>query len=218
MPERRASSASAGSDAADAADFAVGYAFQVDSRATDQMARLLASARAGDAPAAAELTPLVYRELHEIAARYLGRERAGHTLQPTALVNEAFLRLLGDKQLDPRDHGHFVGLAARAMRRILVEHARAHRALKRGEGARVELETSWAIVDAPTLDLVALDEALSKLAALDDRQARVVELRFFAGLSMAEISELLSMGKRAIELDWSLARAFLRRELVDGGT
>jgi len=179
--------------------------------------RLLVGFRAGEAGTAERLMPLVYAELRALAAGYLRRERSGHTLQPTALVHEAFLRLVDATALDAKDQTHFVALAANTMRRILVEHARARAAEKRGgRGERTHLETACALSDGPDLDLLALDEALEKLASLDPRQARVVELRFFGGLTVEEVAELTGAARRTIELDWTLARAFLRRELEHG--
>lgn len=180
-----------------------------------QATQFLARARSGEPGAAEQLTPLVYRELRDLAAAFLRQERAGHTLQPTALVHEAYLRLVDATGLGAIDQSHFVAIAARSMRRVLVEHARAKDAEKRGGGARpVQLETHCAIVDGPDIDLLALDEALTRLEALDPRHARVVELRYFGGLSMEEVAALLAVSKRTVELDWTLARAFLRRELA----
>jgi len=176
--------------------------------------RLLAQASCGDGAAAARLMPLVYQELRELAERYLSREPRGHTLQPTALVHEAFLRLMDATHLAPNGQTHFLAIAANVMRRVLVEHARARHAAKRGGGQmRVTLDSAMAVLPEPDLDLLALDEALEKLATLDARQARVVELRFFGGLTMDEVAEQLGMSKRTVEDDWALARAWLRREL-----
>ena len=161
-----------------------------------------------------ELVARAYDELRAVAAGLMTRERTGHTLQPTALVNEAFLRLVDADDLTPNDRGHFVGIAARVLRRVLVEHARARGTDKRGGGAhRVTLDSRVLGTDAAEVDTLALDEALDKLGALDGRPARVVELRFFGGLTIAETADALGVSKRTAELDWSLARAFLRREL-----
>jgi RNA polymerase sigma factor (TIGR02999 family) len=175
----------------------------------------LARARAGDASASADLMPLAYDDLRRLADGYLRNERAGHTLQPTALVHEAWLRLFEGSDLQDLDRAHFLGIAAVAMRRILVEHARARHAAKRGsDAARVTLSSAVLFQVGPDVDVLALDEALARLAALDARQARVVELRFFGGLSMDEVAELVGVSKRAVESDWTLARAWLHRELT----
>lgn len=183
---------------------------------------------AGGVPRAGEdrsgLSPAVYDELRRIAAAYLRGERAGHTLQATALVNEAFVRLGDDGRW--RDRAHFIATAARAMRRILVDHARARHALKRGGdagrvtivgdgmGAKADGSGGGAAGGETTsIDLLALDEALGRLETLHERQARIVELRFFGGFSVAETAELLGVSDRTVELDWSVARAWLRREL-----
>lgn len=169
-----------------------------------------------DDDAAARLFPMVYDELRRLAASALKGERADHTLQPTALVHEAFLRLadLPDRQW--QDRAHFVAVAARAMRRILVDHARARNAVKRGSG---EIRVSLEDVDVPAgegadVDLVTLDEALSTLAALDERQARIVELRFFGGLTVDETAVLIDLSTRTVKREWQMARAWLRRELA----
>lgn len=178
---------------------------------------LLTQASRGQASAAADLMPLVYQELRQLAERYLGREPHGHTLQPTALVHEAFLRLMDAPRLEPNGQTHFFAIAANVMRRVLVEHARARRAAKRGGGhLQLTLDSELAILPAPDMDLLALHEALERLAELDPRQARVVELRFFGGLSMEDVAAELGMSKRTVEDDWALARAWLRRELRSG--
>jgi RNA polymerase sigma factor (TIGR02999 family) len=176
--------------------------------------RALLAARQGDPSAVARLLPLVYEDLRAIARRYLDHERSGHTLQPTALVHEAFLRLFGAEGVQPSDRTHFLSVAAVAMRRILVEHARARAADKRGGNERrVTLDSRAAIAGESEVDVLALDEALQRLAALDERQARVVELRFFGGLSMDEVAALLGVSKRSAEADWTLARTWLHHEL-----
>ena len=178
---------------------------------------------AGDRAAEAELLGLVYAELRALAASALRGERAGHTLQPTALVHEAWLRLVGAGPTDWTCRAHFFGAAARAMRQVLVDHARARGAAKRGGGrGRVEadeaslLDLSVAAWEERALDLLALDEALQRLAAADPRAARVVELRFFAGLEMAEVARVLSVSLPTVERDWRLARLWLRAE-IEGG-
>jgi RNA polymerase sigma-70 factor (ECF subfamily) len=155
----------------------------------------------------------VYAELRRVAAAYLRRERPGQTLQPTALVNEAYVRLAGQH---PRfqNRAHFCAIAANAMRQILVERARARHAQKRGGGAaRVTLEDNMAVSPEAAIDLTALDEALTRLAALDPRQARIVELRFFGGLSVEEAAESLGVSSATLKRQWAIARAWLAREL-----
>ncbi len=164
----------------------------------------------GDRRALDDMLPLVYDELHRLAARYLGRERPDHTLQPTALVHEAYLRLVRQREVDWRNRAQFLGLAAGIMRRILVNHARDRAAAKRsGDRERVSLS----LVEAPSggrdLDLLALEAALDRLAELDPRKARVVELRFFGGLTMEEIAAVLEISRATVERDWSFARAWL---------
>jgi RNA polymerase sigma-70 factor, ECF subfamily len=174
--------------------------------------------RAGDDSAvAARLLPLVYDELRNLAGGYLDKENAGHTLQPTALVHEAFLRLVGMDQVDWQDRNHFFALGARAMRRILIDHARGRRRAKRGgDGQRVELHSDiWPVPEQGT-DILALHEALEQLAQLDERQAKVVELRFFGGLTMDEVATTLNVSKRTAEGDWKTARAWLMVQLKEG--
>ena len=179
--------------------------------------------RSGDASALDDLLPRVYDELRALADAYMRRERAGHTLQPTALVHEAFLRLLRLPPGSVQNRVHFFALAAQAMRRILADHARRHRAAKRGGSAvRVPLEL---VEGAPALGAAApsevaaddLDAALEDLAKLDARQARVVELRFFGGLSIEETAEVLAVSSATVKRDWLVARAWLHRELRGGG-
>jgi RNA polymerase sigma factor (TIGR02999 family) len=180
--------------------------------------RLLDAATAGDSAAAAELLPLVYDELRGLAAARMAAETPDHTLQPTALVHEAYLRLVGGGQ--PRDwggRGHFFAAAAEAMRRVLIDHARARRADKRGGGReRLALDTvvEW-VERTHRIDLVGLDDALGRLKALDPRPARVVELRFFGGCEMGEIAEHLGVSLSTVEKDWRLARAWLHSQLKE---
>jgi RNA polymerase sigma factor (TIGR02999 family) len=172
--------------------------------------------RDGDSEAAEELLPLVYDEFRAMAQRYLSRERPDHTLEPTALVHEAFMKLIDQSRVDWQGRAHFFAVAAQAMRRILVDHARHHNRLKRGgDRQRVSLDEQLAPGEHRTEDLVALDDALEQLAQLDARQARIVELRFFAGLTVGEVAETLGVSKRTIEGDWTMARAWLRRELTN---
>jgi RNA polymerase sigma factor (TIGR02999 family) len=172
----------------------------------------------GDGDALDQLIPLVFAELRRLAGSYLSRENRGHTLQPTALVHELYLRLNDRRTVMWNDRSHFFGFAARTMRRILVDHARLKNAKKRAGGVRqVPLDDDLALAADPGLDVVALDAALDRLAELDRRQARVVELRFFVGLSMAEISRVLEVSPATVGRDWASARAWLFRELSAEG-
>lgn len=187
------------------------------SSASDQpghVTQLLERWGGGDRSALDELTPLVLGELHQVADAYLRRERPGHTLQATALVNEAYLRLVGQKQGRWQGRKHFYGIAARLMRQVLVEHARKHGAEKRGGGREaVSLGHADEVVGSPEVDVLAVHEALERLAAFDEQQARIVELRFFCGLSIEEAAEALGVGHATVEREWALARAWLRKEL-----
>jgi RNA polymerase sigma-70 factor (ECF subfamily) len=177
---------------------------------------LLIAWRAGDREALDRLIPLVYGELHRMAERHLRRERPGHTLQPTAIVNEVYLKLLGRRGSDWKDRAHFFAVAAQSMRRILVEHARHRNAKKRGgQGTRYLLDTV-VLTEPRAVDLMALDDALAKLSALDEEQGRVVELRFFGGLTEEETAEVLSVSSRTIKRKWVAAKTFLYRELSKG--
>ncbi len=163
------------------------------------------------------LLPLVYDELRALAGHYLGGERVGHTLQPTALVHEAFVRLAQQSQVDWQGRTHFLALGAQAMRRVLIDHARGRgRAKRGGVGRRLPLEHLDPELPVPSSDLLALGEALEQLARLDPRQARVVELRCLGGLSMDEVAGELRVSKRTVEGDWKMARAWLRRALREG--
>jgi RNA polymerase sigma factor (TIGR02999 family) len=169
-----------------------------------------------------ELMPLVYEELRRQAARYLRRERAGHTLQTTALINEAYLKLVDQRQVRWQNRAHFFAIAAQAMRRILVDYARERNREKRGGANREDLPLEEATLFLPaaaekSVDLVALDEALTRLAQFDPRQARVVELRYFSGLSIDETAEVLGVSNPTVRRDWSLARAWLHGQLTAGG-
>jgi len=184
----------------------------------DDITKILADLRAGDSSAVERLIPAVYASLHGIAARSLAHERNDHTLQPTALVHEAWLHLVEQSQRDWRNRAHFFAVAARIIRRVLVDHARMRASLKRrGDRERVKLEESAAEAAQPDVDLLALDEALHELAQLDARQARVVELRFFAGLEIDEVALALGVSPRTVKEDWRVARAFLSRRLAEDG-
>ncbi|MFN0131308.1 MAG: ECF-type sigma factor [Phycisphaerales bacterium] len=181
--------------------------------------RLLSGAGRGEQHALAGLTERVYAELRALAAHYIQKERSGHTLEPTALVHEVFLRLIDSKGLQANDRRHFFAIAAGAMRRVLVDHARTRDAAKRGGGrARVALSTLNAAATNAEADAIVLDEALTKLANFDARQARIVELRFFGGLTVEEVADLLQVSKRTIESEWTMARAWLHRELSGGAS
>ena len=182
---------------------------------SSEVTRLLSEIRQGDSNAAERLLPLVYEELRGLAGRLMRSERAGHTLQPTALVHEAYLRLVG-ADVGWQGRSHFIGVAARAMRQILVNHALARRAEKRGGGhspVSLELDEAVSAFETRSIDLIALDEALKTLAEIDPDQCKIVECRFFAGLTMIEIANLTERPLRSVEQDWSMARAWLRRQL-----
>ena len=184
---------------------------------TGEVTHLLVSWSEGDQCALDKLVPVVYRELRRMAAGYLRRERDGHTLQPTALVHDAYLRLIDQKIADCRTRAQFFAIAANLMRQILVDHAKRHRALKRGGDNKVALEEACGAVQRqPQVDLVALNEALEKLAQVDPRQSRVVELRFFGGLTEQEIAEVLNVSPITVKRDWRIARAALHNQLGGG--
>jgi RNA polymerase sigma factor (TIGR02999 family) len=183
----------------------------------ENVTRLLERYRSGDRAALEELVPIVYKELRSIAAGALRRERDGHTLQPTALVHEAYLRMVGQREVRWQNRAHFLGCAAQLMRHVLVDHARARRAGKRGgAGEKVTLGEAQAITGERPVDLVALDDALEALAKMDERQCRVVELRYFGGLSIEETAEVLGVSPATVSHDWAIARAWLRSELEGG--
>ena len=177
---------------------------------------LLAQWRAGDAKALENLIPLVFGELHRIAHHYLRGERSGHTLQSTALVNEAYLRLVGQAPGHIENRAHFLGIAAHLMRQILVDYARARGAAKRDGGQRVELPEDVALPAVVSeVDLISLDAALEKLAQLDPDQARVVEMRYFGGLSIEDTAAALGVSPATVKREWSTARTWLSRELAE---
>lgn len=176
--------------------------------------QLLLEWTGGDRAALDRLMPLVYEELRRLAGGYLHRERRDHTLQPTALVHEAFLRLVDQRRIQWQSRAHFLALAATLMRQLLISHARKQRAAKRGSGGpRLTLLEADLAVPERDMNLLDLDRALSALAALDTRQARVVELRYFGGMTIEETAEVLAVSPATVKLDWSLARAWLLREL-----
>ena len=183
-------------------------------RSPDQITGLLIAWSRGEDSALAQLTPLVLAELRRLARSYLRRERSDHTLQTDALVNEAYLRLVDLSQVEWRDRAHFFALSARLMRRILVDYARSRQVQKRGGGGqRIAIDEFEGLPVDRGVDLVALDDALSSLAAFDPRKAQVVELRFFGGLSVAEMSETLNVSEQTVMRDWRFARMWLLREL-----
>lgn len=187
----------------------------MDARAA--VTAILAELNRGQANAAEQLLPLLYSELRRMAAGQFARERPNHTLQPTALVHEAYLRLVDQQHVHWESKAHFLALAATMMRRILLDHARAHNAERRGAGARqVTLEDTMAVGESKALEMLQVDEALDRLAALDPQQARVVELRFFGGLSVEESAHVMKLSEPTIKRYWKSARAFLHRELTRG--
>ncbi|MEP6819911.1 MAG: sigma-70 family RNA polymerase sigma factor [bacterium] len=177
-----------------------------------EVTQLLAAWSHGDRSALDKLLPLVEDELHHLAHRYMSHERGNHTLQTTALVNEAYLKLI-DQKVHWQNRAHFFGIAAQIMRRILIDHARKHLGAERGGGKTVSLDDVAVVGDERAAELVALDDALTNLAKVDERKSRVVELRYFGGLSVEEIAEVLGLSPDTITRDWRRAKAFLRREL-----
>lgn len=177
--------------------------------------RLLQAWHEGDDAAASQLMPLVYDELRRLARSFLRQERTGHTLQPTALVHEAYLRLVDDTQIEWKGRAHFFSVAARSMRRILVDHARARKATKRGGAAeKIPLEHAGELPVTHDVDLVRLDDAMESLARTYPRQCEVVELRFFGGLESREIADVLQVSEKTILRDWNFAKLFLLREMA----
>jgi RNA polymerase sigma factor (TIGR02999 family) len=184
---------------------------------TREVTGLLIAWGAGDESALDKLVPLVHAELHRLAHREMGRERAGHTLQTTALVNEVYLRLIDVRRVQWQDRAHFFAMSARLMRRILVDHARSRLSQKRGGATRrVSLDEALTVSPERGADLVALDDALKALAAVDARKSQVVELRYFGGLSVDETAESLHVSPDTVLRDWSLAKVWLLRELFGG--
>ncbi|HVO80407.1 MAG TPA: sigma-70 family RNA polymerase sigma factor [Terriglobales bacterium] len=182
-----------------------------------EVTRLLRAWGAGDQEALQELTPLVYQELRRAARRYMAGERPSHTLQATALVNEVYLRLIDARRMDWQNRAHFFGVCAQLMRRILTDFARSRRYQKRGGGAaHMTLDEALVVGPEPDRELVELDEALKKLALVDERKSRVVELRFFGGLDVRETAEVLKVSPETVMRDWKLAKVWLVRELRRG--
>jgi RNA polymerase sigma-70 factor (ECF subfamily) len=189
----------------------------VNGQRSQEVTLLLHAWRGGDQGALAKLMPLVYAELHRLAHRYVLREHAGHNLQATAVVNEAYLRLIDAQQVEWKDRAHFFAMSAHVMRRILVEFARGRGRNKRGGDVRkVELDEVFAASPQQATDLVALDDSLTALAAMDERKAKVIELRFFGGLSVEETAEVLNVSADTVMRDWKLAKIWLWREMKQG--
>ena len=183
-----------------------------------EVTQLLIAWSDGNEDALAQLMPLVYKELHRLAHRHLGRERAGHTLQTTALVHEAYMRLIDQNEVQWQNRAHFFAIAAQTMRRILVEYARARHYAKRGGGAQqVSLDEAMVVSQERVAEVVALDEALQSLAKFDQRKSQMVELRFFGGLSKEETAEVLGVSPGTVMRDWTLAKTWLQREINKRG-
>lgn len=175
---------------------------------------LLRAAYSGDEAAASQLLPLVYEELRRRAAGMMRREGEAHTLQPTALVHEAYLRMIRQENVDWQSRAHFYALSSKMMRRVLVDHARSGARQKRGgDQVKISLDDGLQLSVARDPDVLALDDALERLAELDPRQAQIVEMRFFGGLTVAEVAEVLGISKRSVEAEWTMIKAWIRREL-----
>lgn len=187
-----------------------------DKQSSHEITRMLREWSGGNREVFDELLPLVYNELHKQAARYLRRERQDHTLQPTALINEAYLKLIDQRDVNWENRTHFFAIAAQAMRRILVDHARTkHREKRGGDEANLPLEEAiTVVVDEKNIDLIALDGALTRLEMKDKQQTRIVELRYFSGLSLEEAAEALNISRTTAARDWAMAKAWLHRELT----
>jgi len=184
-------------------------------RQEHEITQLLAAWREGNQAALDELYPLVYDELHRLARRYMSKERKGHTLQTTALINEAYVRLVDQRNVQWANRSHFFAISAQIMRRILIDHARRHAYAKRGGGARqVSLDETAAMVQDDFSEFLRLDEALKSLAQLDPRRSQVVELRYFGGLNNEEIAGVLKISENTVIRDWNMARAWLHRQLA----
>jgi len=184
-------------------------------REQEQITQMLLDWSDGDRTALERLTPLVYAELHRLAHHYMNRERAGHTLQTSALVNEAFLRIVDQRSVKWNNRAHFFAIAAQMMRRILVDYARGHLYAKRGAGTvHVSLDHAGLVSYEPSAEVIALDEALTNLETLDPQQARVVELKFFGGLTIKETAEVMGISEDMVKREWSTARAWLYREMT----
>lgn len=188
----------------------------MDQQHSAPVSELLIRWKAGDQEALEALVPMVYKELRDIARHHLQRERPGHTLQSAALVNEAYLRLLDQRPFHTENRAHFLAVASRLMRQILVDHARTYGAAKRGADRRVELDASIILPQERSTDVLALDDALHGLAKLDEQQCRIVELKFFGGLATEEIAEVLGISASTVKRDWNVAKAWLTRAMKKG--
>jgi RNA polymerase sigma factor (TIGR02999 family) len=186
-----------------------------DAVAPERISQLLAAWGNKDATAREQLIPIVYQELRRLAQHYMRGERAAHTLQATALVNEVYMRLVGIEKVQWRDRAHFLAMAATLMRRVLVDYARLRKREKRGAGISVVSLDENVVAPQPDVDVIALDEALERLATLDPQQSRVVELRFFAGLSVEETAEVIGISPATVKRDWATAKLWLYNELHD---
>ncbi|MEW5975943.1 MAG: sigma-70 family RNA polymerase sigma factor [Acidobacteriota bacterium] len=184
---------------------------------TGELTQLLVDWGHGNREALERLLPLVYNELRRLAKSYLRKERVDHTLQGTALVHEAYLKLIDQRNVRWQNRAHFFGVAAQMIRRILVDHARAHLAAKRGAGLKLSLDEAEEPSTSGQVDLVDLDDALNRLSALDPQQGQIVELRYFGGLSIEETAEVLHISPATVKRDWSMAKAWLHRELTAAG-
>jgi RNA polymerase sigma-70 factor, ECF subfamily len=186
----------------------------MDDPGRDDITALLTEMTKGNQEAASKLIPLVYQELRELAASYMRHERSDHTLQPTALVHEAYLKLVQQRSVDWQSRAHFFGVAAQVMRRILVDHARGHLRGKRGAGQRsVPIDEALAFSPEQSEDLVKLDRSLERLSKIDPRQGKIVELRFFGGLTVEQTADLLGISPKTVKRDWSMAKAWLHGDL-----
>jgi RNA polymerase sigma factor (TIGR02999 family) len=188
----------------------------VNQSPSQPVTELLVRWRAGDSDALESLVPLVYKELRDIARRHLMRERPGHTLQSAALVHEAYLRMLDQRPFDSENRAHFLAVASRLMRQVLVDHARTHGAAKRGADRKVDLDISLVLPQVRHADVIALDDALKDLSKLDEQQGRIVELRFFGGLATEEIAAVLNVSASTIKREWNVAKAWLTRAMKKG--
>jgi RNA polymerase sigma-70 factor, ECF subfamily len=178
------------------------------------LTQLLIKATEGDKVALDDALPLVYDELRKIAANYLRHERVDHTLQPTALVHEAYLRLIDQRKVDWKNRSQFFGLAAQMMRRILVNHAQEYKAQKRGSGEKLQLDVTVDVSFEEDLDMLALDQALNRLATVDEQKSKIVEMRFFGGLTIEETAQVIGRSHATVEREWTFAKAWLHRELA----
>jgi len=189
----------------------------MDDPGREDVTVLLTEMTKGNTDAASKLIPLVYQELRELAANYMRHERSDHTLQPTALVHEAFLKLVQQRSVDWQSRAHFFGVAAQVMRRILVDHARGHLRRKRGGGQRsVPIDEALVFTPEQSENLVKLDQSLERLTQIDPRQGKIVELRFFGGLTVEQTADLLGISPKTVKRDWSMAKAWLHGDLKRG--